>query len=151
MFEGKWGRFFWGILNRCWQPRCSQELYPYIHVCEFFQGYPEGKQGRHLRITNTSQGWAAFIDQLDPDTRVSRINLQCLRELRYTFSSCQSCLLANTLELKRMASGRHIDRADASDRMGSSPANANRCTGSFAPETTQPFSSRTHQPSPKSP
>ncbi|GAB7386957.1 hypothetical protein BSNK01_07930 [Bacillaceae bacterium] len=43
----------------------------YIHACEFLPGQPEGKQERHFRFPNTSQGWSAFIGQLDPDTRVA--------------------------------------------------------------------------------
>jgi len=87
----------------------------YIHACEFFPGQPEGKQERHFRFPNTSQGWSAFIGQLDPDTRVALEVTGSAFEIYDTlFPHAGQVFVANALELKRMGSGRHTDRADAS-------------------------------------
>ena len=86
----------------------------YIHGCEWRPDAPEQKQERHFRIPNTPAGWQALCAQLDRT---------CWIALEVTGSAFEAhdrlsphaarVLLANAHALKRLGSGRHTDRVDA--------------------------------------
>jgi len=86
----------------------------YIHGCEFQPEGPRGGQERHFRFPNTPQAWTAFCGQLDRDTQVAFEVTGSAFEVHDSLSPrAGKVLVANPLELRRLGSGRHTDRADA--------------------------------------
>lgn len=86
----------------------------YIHGCEFQPDRPRGRQERHFRFPNTPQAWTAFRGQLDRDTQVAFEVTGSAFEIHDSLSPrAGRVLVANPVELRRLGSGRHTDRAEA--------------------------------------
>lgn len=83
----------------------------YVHGCEWV---PETQQERHFQFPNTSDGWSQFVTMLDSDCWVAmEVTGNAFQVYDRLSSHAAKVLLANPVELKRLGSGRHTDRADA--------------------------------------
>lgn len=86
----------------------------YVHACEFRPELPEGQQERHFRFPNTPEAWTAFAAELDREAVVAlEVTGNAFEIHDILLPRAGKVLLANPVELKRLGSGRHTDRADA--------------------------------------
>ena len=86
----------------------------YVHGCEWNPDASPKHRERHFRFSTTPEGWTQLIPQLDAECRVALEVTDCAFEVYDRLAPhAGQVLLANSLELKRLGSGRHTDRVDA--------------------------------------
>jgi transposase len=86
----------------------------YVHGCEWKPEAAEKLKERHFQFPNTSQAWSQFAHRLDHTCWVALEVTGSAFEAHDRLSQVAGkVLLANPIELKRLGSGRHTDRVDA--------------------------------------
>lgn len=83
----------------------------YVLGCEWKEGE---KSERHFRFPTTRQGWSQFIAQLDRDCWIAfEITGNAFEIYDMLSPHAGKVVVANSLELRRLGSGRHTDKVDA--------------------------------------
>lgn len=83
----------------------------YARVYELGEG-PTSE--RHFRFPTSQQGWSRFIGQLDRDCWIAlEITGNAFEVYDMLSPHAGKVVVANTLELRRLGSGRHTDKVDA--------------------------------------